>query len=273
MNLLWFLGAQLVLINPYIAWFAGRGAVAAWGPAKAGQAGTGPAVDLALPLNTSLPFVAYLLLHGLHDRVEAHWPAPLYPALAILAACAAETVAAKGYLSGFRRRAAPVGLVISALVLAHLALPATDVGPGDLAQAFRGWPDLARRIEAARVAHHAAWVGTLSYATTAQLAASGRIHAPIIELRERDRYPPGDPSWRADLSRPGLVVDLTRRIADAKLGRCFASITPLPAQIRGDPGKPGEGYGVVLANGSAPPSGDCQPRTGVGSSLGSGLSE
>ena len=58
------------------------------------------------------------------------------------------------------------------------------------------------------LANHAAWVGTLSYGTTAELAASGKIHAPVIELRERDRYPPGDPSWSADLTKPGIKVAL-----------------------------------------------------------------
>jgi 4-amino-4-deoxy-L-arabinose transferase-like glycosyltransferase len=251
-NLLWFVGGQLVLLNPYIAYFSGRGAMRVW------RSKAPPTVDLGLVLNTGLPFIAYLLFHCLHDRAEAHWSAPLYPALAVLAACAAEEVADKGYLAGIRRRAAPVGLAISALVLIHLAVPATDVGLSDPAQAFRGWPDLAGRVEALRLANHAAWVGTLSYATTAELEASGRIHAPVIELRERDRYPPGDPSWRADLTRPGIVVDLDRRTADQGLGGCFSAITPLPGQTRGDPRRPGVAYAALLVSGSrAKAGGDC----------------
>jgi hypothetical protein len=209
-------------------------------------------------LNTSLPFIAYLVLHCLHDRAEAHWSAPLYPALAILAACAAETVADKGYLAGIRRRAAAVGVAISGLVLVHLAVAETDIGLSDPALAFRGWSDLAGRVEALRLANHAAWVGTLSYATTAELAASGKIHGPVIELRERDRYPPGDPSWRADLTKPGVVIDLDRRTADQGLGGCFTAITPLPAQVRGDPGRPGVAYAAVLVSGArAGAGGDC----------------
>ncbi|HEY5008920.1 MAG TPA: hypothetical protein VII42_13005, partial [Caulobacteraceae bacterium] len=251
-NLIWFVGGQLVLLNPYIAYFAGRGAVGVW-RSKAPQ----PA-DLGLVLNTSVPFIAYLLVHCLHDRAEAHWSAPLYPGLAILAACAAEAVADKGYLAGIRRRAAAVGLAISGLVLVHLAVAQTDIGLADPALAFRGWSSLASRVEALRLANHAAWVGTMSYATTAQLAASGKIHAPVIELRERDRYPPGDPSWRADLTKSGVVVDLDRRAADQGLGGCFSSITPLPAQVRGDPGRPGVAYAAVLVSGSrAGASGDC----------------
>jgi hypothetical protein len=251
-NLIWFAGGQLVLLNPYIAWFVGRGAGQVWrrkAPAN---------LDLGLLLNTSLPFIAYLLLHSLHDRVEAHWTAPLYPALAVLAACAAETAATRSYLGGISRRAGPIGLAISALVMVHLAVPATDVGLSDPALAFRGWRDLGGRVEALRLANHAAWVGTLSYATTAELAASGKIHAPVIELRERDRYPPGDPSWRADLTQPGIVVDLDRRAADQGLGGCFTSVTPLPALTRGDPGRQGVAYATLLVSGGrVEAGGDC----------------
>ena len=250
-NLVWFLGGQLVLLNPYIAYFTGRGALSVWRR----RAPSG--VDLGLVLNTCLPFIVYLLFHCLHDRAEAHWTAPLYPALAILAACAAETVADSGYLAGIRRRAAPIGLAISALALVHLAVPASDIGLSDPAQAFRGWRDLAARVEALRLANHAAWVGTMSYGTTAELAASGKIHAPVVELRERDRYPPGDPSWSADLSKPGVVVDLDRRTADQGLGGCFTSITPLPPLTRGDPRKPGETYAALLVSGSTRAGGDC----------------
>jgi hypothetical protein len=98
----------------------------------------------------------------------------------------------------------------------------------------------------------------MSYGTTAELAASGKIHAPVIELRERDRYPPGDPSWSADLTKPGLVVDLDRRTLDQGLRNCFAQVTPLPPLTRGDPRKPGETYAALVVSGSrAGAGGDC----------------
>jgi 4-amino-4-deoxy-L-arabinose transferase-like glycosyltransferase len=251
-NLGWFLAGQFVLLNPSIAWFLGRTAPSVWR-----RGGAKPAFDLSLPLNIAIPFVAYLLVHSLHDRVEAHWTAPLYPGLAIVAALGAEAVAAQGYLHGLRARAGPIGLAVSALVLLHLAWPATDLGPNDPAIAFRGWPAFAQHVEALRVANHAAWVGTLSYGTDAELSANGGIHAPVIELRERERYPPGDPSWRADLAQPGLVVDLDDRVRAARLDGCVARITPLGEQTRGDPGKTGVGYTAVLVTG-APASGECK---------------
>jgi 4-amino-4-deoxy-L-arabinose transferase-like glycosyltransferase len=262
-NLLVFLASQAILITPSIAWFGGAGALAALG-----RRAPRPPFDLALPLATSAPFLAYLLVHGLHDRVEAHWPAPLYPAIAIVAAAGAEMAGERGYLHGLRDRAAPIGLAISALILLHLAWPASDIfGPADPALGFRGWPDFARHIEAARLANHAAWVGTLSYGTTAELAASGQIHAPIIELRERDRYPPNDASWRADLSQPGLVVDLSERVASARLGRCFTQAVDLAGETRGDPGKAGIAYAAQRVSGGAPPNGDCGPKITPGAAL------
>jgi 4-amino-4-deoxy-L-arabinose transferase-like glycosyltransferase len=262
MNLLVFLASQAILITPSIAWFAGGGAMAALR-----RRAPRPPFDLTLLLATTAPFLAYLLVHGLHDRVEAHWPAPLYPAIAIIAAAGGEMVGERGYLHGLSRRAAPIGLAISALILAHLAWPATDFGPADPALGFRGWPDFARRIEAERLANHAAWVGTLSYGTTAELAASGQIHAPIVELRERDRYPPNDASWAADLSRPGLVVDLGERVGSARLGRCFDKAQDLAGETRGDPGKPGIGYATELVSGGGPPNGDCGPKIAPGAAL------
>ncbi|HLI65608.1 MAG TPA: glycosyltransferase family 39 protein [Caulobacteraceae bacterium] len=252
-NLLWLILSQIVLINPSIGWFAGRGAGLAWRWRKAKDA-----PDVGLVLWTAAPFLAYLLIHALHDRVEAHWPAPLYAGFAVLAAWAAEAAPEKGYLAGMRARAAPIGLVLAALVLVHLAAPATDFGPDDPAQGFRGWPDLATRVEAARVAAGASWVGALSYGVAAELAATRRIKAPIVEVRERDRYPPGDGSWTADLGQPGLVVDEADRMRRPLLGDCFTLLEPRGDLARGDPGKPGQTYSLVRVQGIAPGAqGDC----------------
>ena len=115
-----FLAGQFVLLNPLIAVFVARGLRARARPSGG--------ADLALPLASSAPFAAYLLAHSLHARVEAHWPSPLYPVLAIVAAIAAQPPLGRG-LTAARSLAAPLGLVLGALALAHLALPATDI-PG-----------------------------------------------------------------------------------------------------------------------------------------------
>lgn len=236
---------QFLLLNPLIAIFVVRGLPGAWrAPATPGR------IDGRLLAATSAPFAAYLAIHALHDRVQAHWPAPIYPALALIAA--SEAAAASGWLAGLRRWAAPVGLGLSSLALAHVALPITDIpGLNDPTGAIRGWPVFAKRVDQIRAAQGAAWIGTLSYGATAQLDAM-RVSAPVVEITERDRYLPGDGSWRADLDKPGLVVDLARRAKMAALGRCFAQVRPLPGVIRSQGASRHDRYAVFLVTGARP---------------------
>jgi 4-amino-4-deoxy-L-arabinose transferase-like glycosyltransferase len=220
------LATQFLLLNPLIAVFAIRGLGPAWRGGAPGR------LDGRLLIATALPFALYLMAHSLHDRVQAHWPAPIYPAMAIIAASAAAYVPEGGWLAWNRRAAAPFGLGLSVLALMHVALPATDVaGLNDPTGAIRGWPGFTRKIDQMRQAHGAAWIGTLSYGAAAQLDAAG-ARAPVVEIVERDRYLAADASWRADLSRPGLVVDLKRRMKPGALEGCFAQVTPLGDVIR-----------------------------------------
>ena len=79
-----FLVAQIGLINPLV--------VAALVPAVCGN----PLARARAPRSrdearrilacTIAPAAVYFLLHSLHDRVQGNWLAPLYPAVAILAA-------------------------------------------------------------------------------------------------------------------------------------------------------------------------------------------
>ena len=216
------LAGQLLLLNPFVAAFALR-ALPKWRPKEAG--------DLSLVLLTSAPFIAYLALHALHDRVQAHWPVPVYPALAIAAAAMAGGPLGAGWRA-VRALAAPFGLGVAALGLAHAALPATDLSKGDPAEQLRDWPGFAGRIEASRKATGAAWVGTFSYGVTSQLLAQHAIQAPVLELIERDRYAMDPPGRALDLSRPGLVIDLERRITPADLLTCFTAARPLAPVLR-----------------------------------------
>jgi 4-amino-4-deoxy-L-arabinose transferase-like glycosyltransferase len=219
---------QLLLLNPFIAIFVLR-AMPRWRP----RASAGRGSDLSLVLATAAPFAAYLMLHALHDRVQAHWPVPIYPGLAIVAAAAAS--GSRGpVLIALRALAAPFGLGLAALALLHLALPATDLpGRVDPATEVRGWSDFAAKVEAERVSNHAAWIGAFSYGVTAQLSAQPALRVPVMELIERERYAMAPAVNPADLSRPGLVVDLDRRLTVAKLQACFAAVKPLGPMIRG----------------------------------------
>ena len=242
---------EFVLLNPIISAFTIRGGVQ--GIRRSGPP-NGP--DLSLLLAVTAPFAAYLAIHSLHARVEAHWPAPLYPEVAILAAVAADLVTPGGLWAALRWAAAPVGLVLSVLVMLHLLIPATDLtSVADPSLAIRDWPGFAGRVEALRRASHAGWIGAIHYGTAAQLEFERRDHIviaskvlervaggkplhtfpqparngpPVTELMDRDRFPPTDISWKTDLSQPGLIVDLGRRGGDMEALRgCFASVQAL----------------------------------------------
>jgi 4-amino-4-deoxy-L-arabinose transferase-like glycosyltransferase len=238
--LLEFVAEQAVLLNPLIALFAGTALVARPRPGA-------PATDLSPFLALSAPFIAYLLVHSLHDRVQAHWPAPLYPLLAIIAAVGAERVG-EGW--GGLRRAPPVlGFALGGAALVLLATPGGALGRYDPALPLRGWSAFAGQLEALRRQSGAAWVGTASYGVASQLADEAALHAPVLQLAERDRWNGLSAAPPPNIAAPGLVIDLTRRINAAALGRCFTLVTPLGVVARGDPGEPGKAYAMFRVSG------------------------
>ena len=216
-----FLATQFLLLNPLLAVQAARGAAQAWRGRRADPAG-----GALLPIAAAAPFVIYLAVHSLHDRVQGHWPVPAFGAFAICAAIAAER--SRPWL----RKATPaLGLGLSALLLAYLAAPLPGLGRSDPALYVRAWPAFAGEVERLRQAQGAAWVGTESYGVAAQLAAQRRIGAPVVQIVDRERY--FDWQRGADLTGPGLVLDLQRRITPEQLQRCFAEVRPLGEVTRG----------------------------------------
>ena len=216
-----FVGTQILVFTPLMAVYAAIGIGRAW--RERAEAG---AVHLALPMATTIPFAAYLLLHGLHDRVQGHWPVPLFGALAICAAVAADRCGETARTRLWRGAAPVFGLVAGVAALVLMALPSTDLlGRHDPTLPLRGWPQFARDVEARRVAAGAAWVGTKSYGVFAQLNAEHRAATPLMQIVERDRYWAQGPG-RPDFARPGLVVDLSRRMKRDDILRCFAVVEP-----------------------------------------------
>ena len=235
-----FLAAQFVLMNPAVAVLAGAGAVRAW---RRPEAGAGVPLMAAA---TSAPFLAYLLAHSLHDRVQAHWPVPVYPAAGLLAAFAADGA------EGWKRRlarTAPIGIALTAVALGYMAIPRSLIGKGDPADPLRGWPSFAAQVDGVRAAHGGAWVGTLSYGVAGQLAAENTVAAPVVQLNERDRYQ-GLGGTATDLSKPGLVVDLVRRVDLPTLEACFAQVGA-PVEIDRGPGRSSDDrYAAVPVSGA-----------------------
>lgn len=221
------IGTQILVFTPLMAAYAVLGARQGW--RERAQAG---AVQLMLPVATSAPFAAYLLIHSLHDRVQGHWPAPLFGALAICAAAAADRFGESGRARLVRWLAPALGFATGAAAFALMALPApTFLGPADPTLPLRGWPQFAGDVEQLRSQTGAAWVGTQSYGVYAQLDAAKRITTPLLQLVERDRYWTSDPGG-PDFTRPGLVVDLSRRLIRDDILRCFTQVEPIGGVAR-----------------------------------------
>ena len=235
-----FVLGQFLLINPLIFVFAVR-ALTSRAVREASPLAIGPFVA------TSAPFALYLLFHALHAQVEAHWPAPIYPAIALCAAAGAEDV--KGAWARLRIAAPVLGYALGAIALVWLAIPASILSlPADPALPVRGWRAFAVKVEADRRAQDAAWVGTASYGSAAQLAGEAALRAPVIQLYERVRYLGLANGPPANVGRPGLVVDLPRRLDLARLGRCFAIVRPVGPARRGDAGGPFTTYDEVVVS-------------------------
>jgi 4-amino-4-deoxy-L-arabinose transferase-like glycosyltransferase len=227
--------------------------------------GDGQGRGLDLVLISAVPFFAYLCLHSLHADVEAHWPAPLYPTLAILAAAGANGLTSRG-MRGVATAAPIVGFALSTLALIHMAAPQTDgLWRRDPSHPLRGWPTFVRTVEGLRAANGAAWIGTVSYGTYAQLedhhaSAPPSQQAPMLQVTERRRYLFTTPPSPRLLAQPGLIVDLTRRISTPALLDCFAEVTPLATLPRGDAVR-GDIYSVVKVSGPKRDVGDAGCRS------------
>jgi 4-amino-4-deoxy-L-arabinose transferase-like glycosyltransferase len=230
---------QAILLNPLIALFVVRGVLAR-------DEATRRRVGMLIA--TGAPFAVYLCLHSLHDRVQAHWPAPLYPPLAIVAAAAAET-APGGVWRRLSAAAAPAGLAICAAALAYLALPQLGAPLRlDPAAPLRDWGPFSARLAALRQETGAGWIGATSYGLTAQLLDQPAVKAPVWQISERDRWR-GLETPTPDFGRPGLIVDLARRMDMGRLARCFRSVRPLGVIRRAASGERGATYAAALVSG------------------------
>ena len=232
---------QALLLGPLIAFFA----IAA----PFVRLRTKKGVDLIPFAAVSAPFALYLLIHSLHDRVQAHWSAPLYPMIAICAAVGAERLWDRTVWRRLAMAAPTVGFGLGVVLLALVAAPGSVLGRYDAVLPVRGWGPFAARIESLRSAVGGAWVGTTSYGLAADLIDEPSLKAPVVQVAERDRWRDLATGPAPNPAAPGLVIDLTRRVSAASLGHCFAHVTPLRVIVRGDPGEPGKAYAAFAVAG------------------------
>ncbi len=230
------IGGAFGLLSPAIAILAGVGI---WAASKVARQDRQSAEFLLL--TSLLPIGLYLVAHSLHGRVQANWPAPIYPALGVLAAIGVQHLPASWGIHGARigRAALPLGFALSALVYLHVLRPMVHLpGEKDPTAQMQGWADFGRAVEARRQAVGAQWIATTSYATTGQLAFREPSDIPVMQLDERIRYINLKSPNPSVLQATGLYVELDRREQPGLLRKKFRVVEPLPPLVRSSGGVP-----------------------------------
>ena len=174
-----------------------------------------PALQSRLLLATVAPALVYFSLHALHDRVQGNWLAPLYPALALLAA---QIVPRRAALA-----AAALGLGVIAAAYLHLALARPSFGPSDPALRIGGWRELAAQV----FARHPRYVLTQGYAATSLLSFYGPPAAKIAEFGEPERW-----TFKPPVATGGEGLAFGRPDMAQALARTYAHVTPLASLRR-----------------------------------------
>lgn len=216
-----FLIAQFGLVNPVIAVLAAIGIAGIWRRRR--QADHGPTVFLVA---LSAPFIVYLLVHSIHSRVQANWPVPVYPVIAILAAEAVRCIKPAGHLARAARWAGPAGVGLVAIVLGYYASPLGKAAPfSSPADRLIGWQTMSDEIEALRQSQDAGWIATIDYGVTGELAFYGRDPAHVQEIIDRQRYSFETPEPLL-ASQSALLIVPEKEDFTGWLGRC------LPAAVK-----------------------------------------
>jgi 4-amino-4-deoxy-L-arabinose transferase-like glycosyltransferase len=227
-----FMGALIGLMNPLIAVLAVPGAVILARRLRNRDSAA------SLLLLSVLPFIAYLVYHSLHARVQANWPAPLFPAFAMMAGVFAAGLAS-GKWTWLPRAGVGLGVVVAILVQLHAVWPLTGtLARKDPTFQLRGWPEIGNEVRAIAAREGAAFVATTSYGLNGQLDFLLKDDVPVVQLTERIRYiMTGGP----DLSLfdgPGLYVAEKRRDKADNLEDGFRTVellAELTRTVRGVP--------------------------------------
>jgi 4-amino-4-deoxy-L-arabinose transferase-like glycosyltransferase len=226
-----FVAGQIGLLTPLIALLIGAGiahAARRWRERD-------PAWLLLAAL-TTIPLLVFMQ-HALGDRVQANWPAVIYPAAAIAAA---------GLAAGWLRLLWPgvaLGLALTVLVwmqsiAAPVALPAFW---DPTLSRLGGWHGFAASVESARQQAGADFVAAENYGHAAVLARLLPAQVPVLGVDPRwamFHLPDGRPLIAG---RVGLLVQSLRQ-ESAPDPADWAAITPLGTVLRQRDGVTAEGY-------------------------------
>jgi 4-amino-4-deoxy-L-arabinose transferase-like glycosyltransferase len=235
-----FVAGQAGLLTPLLALLIGAGIVQA--ARRWPERGPGWLLLAAL---TVIPLVVFVQ-HALGDRVQANWPAVVYPAAAIAAA---------GLSPRWLRLMWPgiaLGLALTVVVwvqsiAAPFALPAFwDPTLSRLA----GWRELAASVESARQQAGADFVAAENYGHAAMLARLLPAEVPVLGVDPRwamFRLPDGR---SLTAGRVGLLVQSVRREGTPDPAD-WATITPFGTVLRQRNGVTAEEYRLYRVIGRA----------------------
>jgi len=240
-----FVLAQIGLLNPIVAVFVVMGVVAYL------QRRGDPNGAIGFLVTLSAPLVLYMLLHSIHDRVQGNWLAPIYPALALLAAAIAVPLGERNETPKLLRRlrvaATPLGLAISVIALSYLAIPLDVFGSKDPSQLTRGWPQFADEIEALRRSTNADWIATVGYSLTGELAFHLRSRSRVRDIAEQERYTFEPPLRYGSMGQRAILVLRSDHARSKSYKDCFEHLTPIGPVDRVAAGHNLEKYMVYLA--------------------------
>ncbi len=225
-----FLVAQIGLMNPLV--FAALVPAVAAIPWRARVAAGSPGEARRILACTIAPAAVYFLLHSLHDRVQGNWLAPLYPAIAILAADWIAEIR-RSNVSGFAARiakaaqwAAPIGLVVAALTFGEAVTGAVPLGAANPLARLEGFRELAHDLDAKARADNAPYVLTQGYALTSLMTYYGGPAISVVQPEQRMRwiFEPQPPETL--FAAPGLALGEPGRRFDLILGMRFREVEP-----------------------------------------------
>jgi len=245
-----FGAGQIGLMNPLVfAAFAAAIAAVPW--RRSVPAGSADEARRIL-VSTIAPAAVYFVLHGLHDRVQANWLAPLFPASAILAADWVAGVlgegeaGVKGAVAKAAPWSAPLALVAMALAFAQAQTGFLPLGAADPTARLEGFRGLARELDARAKAEGASYVLAQGYALASLMRYYGNPSVAVVQPDERIRwiFEPAPPE--SLFAAPGLALAESGRRFDLVLKMRFRSVERLGALERRRAGRPLEAYDLYL---------------------------